>query len=269
MSSTSGVSGSGSNAWASMHAQRQARMFAKVDSDGSGSVDKTELSAMLDKVSEKTGSSFDVDQAFSQMDSNGDGTLSSDELSDGMKNLMPPPPSTMDFAQSRGASSQQEDELFGKIDTNGDGSIDSDEMKVFTDKVKSDTGQDADDMFAKLDSDGDGKVSQAEFEAGKPQGPGGPQGAKGPPPAGGPRGDAGPSGSSDSKTYDKLDTNKDGVVSEMERLVGELKNASAQVSGDGSDNSAASQKVADLARQLYEQLAANWSGNTATLSATA
>ncbi|MGJ4748662.1 hypothetical protein ACQV5M_20040, partial [Leptospira sp. SA-E8] len=65
MSSISGISGA-SSAWSSMIAMRgnrppggmdPAKMFAKVDSDGSGGVDKTELQTMLDDMSQKTGTS--------------------------------------------------------------------------------------------------------------------------------------------------------------------------------------------------------------------
>ena len=105
MSTTSGVSGS-SNAWAALNTQRnqhQAKMFAKVDTDGNGSVNEAELSTMLSDISEKTGTSLgDSKELFTKMDSNSDGSLSSDELDAGMKALMPPPPSTMEFAQSRG-----------------------------------------------------------------------------------------------------------------------------------------------------------------------
>ena len=83
-------------------AQHQAKMFAKVDTDSSGSVDQTELSSMLSDIASKTGTSLgDSKELFTKMDSNSDGSLSSDELDKGMKDLMPPS-STMDFAQSRG-----------------------------------------------------------------------------------------------------------------------------------------------------------------------
>lgn len=101
MSTISAVSSSG-NAWTTLSAQRsqqQAKMFAKVDTDGSGSVDQSELGNMLGDISQKTGASFgDTKELFTKMDSNGDGELSSDELGQGMKDLLPPP-STMDFAQ--------------------------------------------------------------------------------------------------------------------------------------------------------------------------
>jgi Ca2+-binding EF-hand superfamily protein len=267
MSTISGVSGS-SNAWAAVNTQRsqhQAKMFAKVDTDGSGGVDQTELGTMLSNISEKTGVSLgDAKELFTQMDSNSDGSLSSDELDAGMKALMPPPPSTMEFAQSRGmgGSEGSQDDLFAKVDTDGDGSVSKDELQVLADKMKSDTGQDMVQDFSKLDTDGDGKLTQAEFEAGRPQPPEGAQsaqageGPKGPPPAGGPGGPGGAQGASSSNTtYDPLDTNRDGTVSEVERMVGELKEAIAGLSSNDSSNTATNQQIAELAQKIYAQVA--------------
>jgi Ca2+-binding EF-hand superfamily protein len=297
MSTISGVNSSSSTSdpWAALKAQRsqmQAKMFAKVDTDSSGSVDKAELKTMLSEVSQKTGTSIgsDTEATFTKMDSNADGNLSSDELGKGMQSLMPPP-STMDFAQSRSAdgasgSAGSQDDLFAKIDTNGDGSVDKAELQTLTDKVKSDTGNDTTDMFAKLDKDSDGKLTQAEFGAGKPQGTDsakGPGGAGGPPPAGGPGGPggAGKSESTSDTSYDTLDTNQDGTVSELERLVGAIKDAAKASKGDSTDSaktsgsdsketSASFVEVAKLAKQLYSQIAASLSGQSnSTLSATA
>lgn len=258
MSTISGVSGSG-NAWAALNTQRsqhQAKMFAKVDTDSSGGVDPTELSTLLSDVSEKTGVSLgDAKELFTQMDINSDGSLSSDELDAGMQALMPPPPSTMEFAQSRGMDGA--DDLFAKVDTDGDGAVSQDELQVLTDKIKQDTGQDVSEDFAKLDTDGDGSLSQTEFEAGRPQPPEGSQGAQGPGGARGPGGPGGAHGASSSDTsYDPLDTNQDGTVSEVERMVGELKEAIAGLSdSDGSNDTAARQQLAELAQKIYAQVA--------------
>lgn len=296
MSTISGVSGS-SNPWAALknqHSQMQAKMFAKVDTDSSGGVDQAELQTMLSDISQKTGVSIDSNSAdtFTKMDSNADGTLSSDELGQGMQSMMPPPPSTMDFAQSRsaGGSGGSQDDLFVKVDTNSDGALDQTELKTLTDKIKADTGEDTSEMFAKLDTDSDGKLTQSEFDTGRPQG--GPQGASGaqgsekaggPPPAAGPGGPggAGKSDSTANKTYDKLDTNQDGTVSELERLVGAIKDAAKASKGDSTDSakadgsnsketSASLVEVAKLAKQLYSQIAASLSGQSSSaLSATA
>lgn len=270
MSTISSVSGSG-NAWAALNTQRsqhQAKMFAKVDSDSSGKVDQAELATLLTDVSQKTGVSLgDSKERFTQMDSNSDGGLSSEELDQGMQALMPPPPSTMDFAQSRGAQGAGEDDLFSKVDTNADGSVDATELKVLTEKIKSDTGQDVSEQFSKLDTDSDGKLSKTEFNAGKPQGTDGPSG---PPPAGGPGGPGGPGGaqgaSSSDTTYDPLDANKDGTVSELERLVGELKNASSQAgSSDEATSTAAKFDIAALAQKIYAEVAQGLTSSSGTL----
>ena len=285
MSSISGVSGS-SNAWAAVSAQRaqhQAKMFAKVDTDSSGGVDQTELSSMLSDVASKTGASLgDSQELFTKMDSNADGSLSSDELDKGMKDLMPPP-STMDFAQSRGmgGSNGSQDDLFSKVDTDSDGAVSQDELQVLTDKIKSESGQDVSQDFSLLDADGSGSLSQAEFDASRPQppagaqgpqgaqGPGGPGGPGGPPPSGGPGG-AGKTESS-STTYDSLDTNQDGTVSEMERMVGELQEAVASLasSSDASGNTTTNQQIAELAQKIYAQVAEGLTDSTRTLSTSA
>jgi len=233
MSSISGIS----SAWSGMSAMRgnrppggmdPAKLFSKVDADGSGGVDKTELQNLLDDVAQKTGvsNSTSTDELFSKIDSNGDGSLSQDELSEGMKSIMPPPPSTMDFAQSRNDSRTggSGDDLFGKVDSDGSGTVSQEELQALLDKMASDHGTDSasapsgSEMFAKLDTDGDGALSQAEFEAGRPQGGHGPQGADGMPPP--PPGGAMATKTTGNSSYDPLDTNEDGVVSATERAAG-------------------------------------------------
>jgi Ca2+-binding EF-hand superfamily protein len=145
-------------------------MFAKVDADGSGSVDKTELQGMLDKMAEKSDGNTlgSADDLMTKMDSDGDGSLSKDELDEGMKSLMPKPSSTVDFAQrsgsrppppgdsdTTGSSTSSTDPL----DTNGDGTVSTEERAAgaVKDMVK--------DLFAAMDSDGDESVSKSEFAA--------------------------------------------------------------------------------------------------------
>lgn len=310
--------------------QLKAKVFAKVDSNSDGGVDKAELQTMLSKVGEKTGLqlSNNADQAFSKMDGNGDGKLNSDELGKGIQALAQAlTPSTVSFAQSRSSATSASNnsnstnnvaaagqgprdgkDLFAKVDTNGDGSIDAAESQVLSDKVKSETGKDTSDMFAKLDKDGDGKLSKTEFDAGKPPRPpqgaggpqgaqggpqGGPQGAGGPPPAGGPREGAGKtkgSSSASSGSFDPLDTNQDGTVSELERLVAQISTAassssssSSNSSGSGSANTSSSSSSAtdngnqarstslhdnanskfnQFVQQLYQQISASYANSS-------
>jgi Ca2+-binding EF-hand superfamily protein len=258
MSSINGVGGS-SDAWAQMRSQMQAKMFNKADSNADGGVDKTELKSMLNDVSKMTGKSVggNIDDTFAKMDTSGDGKLSSDELAKGMQNLLPPS-TTMDFAKSTGGQSggsagggNPVDDLFSKVDSNGDGSLDKSELKTLAAQIKSDTGMDISAKLDKLADDNGGKVSKDQFQAAiekeRPSGP--PGGAAGP---GGPGGSGGTqSASNENKTYDKLDTNQDGTVSEIERLVGEIKNATS--------DKTASAKVANLVKQVYEQFSSNFS----------
>ena len=104
--STIAMVGGTSSAWSDLGASRASamkeKMFAKVDSDGSGGVDGRELQTMLGKMSERSGQSLgSADELLTKMDSNADGSLDADELDSGMKSLLPPPSSTLAFAGQR------------------------------------------------------------------------------------------------------------------------------------------------------------------------
>ncbi|QLA80994.1 calcium-binding protein [Acidovorax sp. JMULE5] len=230
-----------SSAWSSASVQRASRpaptperLLSKIDADGNGGVSDTELQGLLDDVTQKTRVSSQTSAAdlVKQYDSNGDGNLNADELGKTMQSVLPPPPSTMAFAQSRGdsdtATSQAGDDLFGKVDSDGDGAVSKTELQALLEAMSGGTasqaGVSSDDVFSQLDADGDGSLTQAEFDAGRPSGAAGEAGggmqAMGgmPPPPGGP---GGASASADSTTtYDALDTNEDGEVSLTERLAG-------------------------------------------------
>jgi Ca2+-binding EF-hand superfamily protein len=231
-----------SSAWSSASVQRASRpgpsperLLSKIDADGSGGVDSTELQGLLDKVAKKTGTTSDTSAAdlLTQYDANGDGNLNADELGKTMESIMPAR-STMDFAQSRNstertdstsaAPGQAGDDLFGKVDSDGDGAVSQTELQALLEAMSggtaSQTGVSSDDAFAALDTDGDGSLTQAEFDAGRPSGDGAQAGGMPPGGAGGPRGAGGAGGTSETTTYDPLDTNEDGVVSLTERLAG-------------------------------------------------
>ena len=186
MSTISGIS-SASSAWSGMSSARASarseKMFAKVDTDGSGSVDTTELQSMLDDISSKTGNTLgSASDLMSTMDTDGSGTLSKDELDTGMKSLMPPPSSTLDFAQQQGGMggmgdmdgmpppppppdgvSASSDSSSGTsstdpLDTNGDGVVSAEERAAgaLQDAVTS--------LFAAADTDGDKSISKSEAD---------------------------------------------------------------------------------------------------------
>jgi Ca2+-binding EF-hand superfamily protein len=190
MSTLSGVGGT-SNVWSATASSRASamrdKMFSKVDSDGSGSVDKTELQSMLDHISSNTGTSAgNADELLTKMDSDGNGSLSQTELEAGIKDLMPPPSSTVSFAQQRGgadaqgaappdgpppggmpppppadasassdvaSSNSSSSTSFDPLDTNQDGVVSAQERAA----------GDLQDLMKALDSNGDGDVSKSEI----------------------------------------------------------------------------------------------------------
>ena len=72
--------------------QRREQMFARMDQDGDGSLDKVEFSAMAEKMSQRTGDSINVEDKFPEIDTDSDGKLSQDELAAHAAEHRPPPP---------------------------------------------------------------------------------------------------------------------------------------------------------------------------------
>jgi Ca2+-binding EF-hand superfamily protein len=145
----SGISGLGSFNAASLSAMRQ-KMFNQIDSNGDGSIDKSELSAL----SGQKASSL-VDEIFGKMDTDQDSLVSMIEFDAILAKLeqrmnsgdagmsgMPPPA----------------DKVFDTADANGDGSVTQDELTAVL-------GQKGADVFSQVDTDGDGKISRTEDEA--------------------------------------------------------------------------------------------------------
>jgi hypothetical protein len=95
----------------------------------------------------------------------------------------------------------------------------------------------------------------------------------GPPPGVGGAEKSGSTSASNSTSYDPLDTNQDGTVSEMERLAGALKDLAQSASDKSSTSGDESQAIiAKLAQKLYDQISSNWlaqSNSSTSLSTTA
>ena len=274
------ISSIGSSAWSSIASQSQKlneKLTQKFDGDGSGALNTDELQSMMDDMSSRSGvaASSRAQDLLSNHDANSDGSLDADELVSALGSMQLTP-STMAFAQSRGSAG---DDLFAKVDADGSGSVDLAEMTSVMSEMQGSvvSEEDAQAMFAALDSDGDGALSQAEFDAGRPQealeatttaqGRAPASGAGGAAPAGGASG-------ASNDTYDELDTNEDGVVSEVERLVGELKE-SLKTGGKDADTDVSSQTytavrsaMMQVVNQAYEAVSGASKPSVSTFSYT-
>lgn len=147
-----------------------------------------------------------------------------------------------------GPRPKQED-LFNALDTGSKGYLTQADVQSAIVSISdqgaklsaADAQAQAKEIFSKMDANGDGKATLAEFKQAAPDGPpggalpaggrqGGPQDAqRGRPPGGGPKGGVGGAGASASNdtTYDAADTNKDGAVTDLERLAYNAKHMSA------------------------------------------
>jgi len=287
--STIGSIGSGAGAWGSTQTQRAARrpggmdpgqLFDKVDSDGSGGIDATELQSLLDRMSGTStgGTGTSADDTLTQFDADGDGSLGQDELEQAMQALRPPT-STLSFAQQRNAESaavsSSGDDLFSKLDTDGSGEVSSDELQVMLDKMAEDHGASAlsaDDEINRLDSDGNGSLSAEELQAGRQmQGPGGPQGG---PPPGPPPGELTDSGSSATDSLQTLlqaiDSDGDSTISESELETFEqvLQQIGQEASSSASSSASTSSSGIDLAA-LAQQVVQRYASLSSTTTSTA
>jgi len=111
--------------------------FEKIDSNGDGSIDKTELSSFDEMV----GRSGDVDQKISKLDADDDGLVSQEEFESGRP--QGPPPGMVSGMQAGGmkgggiqslldmlnSSEEESSSSIDPLDTNGDGIVDAEEAK--------------------------------------------------------------------------------------------------------------------------------------------
>jgi Ca2+-binding EF-hand superfamily protein len=153
--------------FAAMRQQRMEKLFAKFDTDGSGSLSKDEFTNFYKSIQTrmsqagKAANLPTLDDLFKMADSNGDGNVTKDEMANMFKQLQ---------AQRREAAAQ---EIFKAVDTSDDGTISKDELTTWLQKMQAGAQQagsteaqpqDA-DIFKTADTDGNGQLSLGEFAA--------------------------------------------------------------------------------------------------------
>ena len=151
-------------------------LFTKLDADGSGGLDSTEVQSLTEKIGEATGVSVDLSEFLATYDADSDGTLSEDETVSALEANRPqgPPPPPSGMGGMRGPD---ESEMVSSADANGDGVISAEEAEGLVGIINNATGSSlaAEDFIGSYDSDGDGSLSSddavAAMEANRPQGP--------------------------------------------------------------------------------------------------
>jgi Ca2+-binding EF-hand superfamily protein len=135
--------------------------FKKLDQNGDGGIDKSELQA----VSEKRGQNKkgpNIDEIFDKVDINHDGVIDESENDKAMAEFeqraksLNQPPSTAEFRK----------EMFKKLDQDGNGGIDKSELQAVSKKEGSHkTKPNTDEIFAKIDTNHDGVIDESENDA--------------------------------------------------------------------------------------------------------
>jgi Ca2+-binding EF-hand superfamily protein len=103
---------------------RQEEMFAKMDSNGDGKIDKAEFAEFAPPEGEKSGGTRpSVDDMFAAMDSDGDGSITKAEM-EAFHKSHPRPPKI------------DSEQLFAQIDSNSDGSVTKVEFQAFLEQLE-------------------------------------------------------------------------------------------------------------------------------------
>lgn len=206
------------------------KFFSKADANSDSSLSKDELLGALGGTSAASDSgklSSAVDGLIGSLDSDKSGSLSATEFSSFSSQFDYGSGSALLAAQERASAMQQQfaQNLYSSLDSDSSGGISADELtSALTSAGQSST--DASSLFSSLDSDEDGSISEDELTSALKQA----DANRPPPPPPPPANDSGTSATSSASSsgssvsaggttsYDPLDTNKDGYVSEQERM---------------------------------------------------
>ena len=155
-------------------------LFQRIDADGSGQLDKSEVERLAAELGEKLtsfGRSGDLDDAFAEMDPDGSEAVTLDEFRTWwLQKKQPPEVEYKAFEAWYWKRLQEQDEqeeermreLFERTDTDGSGALGREEVAALSaelgEKLTTFFGKKKlDDAFAEMDPNGDGEVSFTEF----------------------------------------------------------------------------------------------------------
>ena len=161
-----------------------AQKFKELDTDGNGSLDKTELSAMAKELSSMTGKTLNVDDSITTYDADNDGLLSENEIGVMLQQVLGPPPSAGSGVSSQQASeayqaNSGDDQLSALLkileqstNSSSTSSSSDDTLSILLDMLaqsesSSSTPQtrpDPEEMFKKLDSDNSDGLNKDELD---------------------------------------------------------------------------------------------------------
>eukprot|EP00941_MAST-03F_sp_MAST-3F-sp1_P003921 g3921.t1 len=140
-------------------------IFDELDADGSGSLDKSEVSQLAAKMGEKLTGPFGMgsgklNKAFSEMDTDGSGVVSFEEFAHWWTINHPPENLSVE---------ERVRMLFDDIDEDGSGELDKNEVRLLAEKMGEKMtsflggSKKLDEAFNEMDPNGDGTVTFDEF----------------------------------------------------------------------------------------------------------
>ncbi len=163
---TSFIAQASSQCTSSAQKQRP-NLFNEIDSNQDGTIDKAELTSFIQSQANQKSNSVNIDQLFSKLDTDGNGSISKSE-SDAFQSRMaanrPDMFSRMDTNQD-GSIDKTEFTAFMKNRPAHHGHSGAQAASDADGDSDSDQSSDIDSLFAAMDTNGDGVISKAESDA--------------------------------------------------------------------------------------------------------
>jgi len=142
-----------------------AGMFDKVDADKSGGISQTELETFAEKISGKTGTTIDTEDALSTYDADESGELSGDELRAFLDASGFQPPQRQGMGGMGMPPGPPPAGMFSDADSDESGGISQTELETLAGNISDKTGTtiDTEDALSVYDTNGDGELSGEEL----------------------------------------------------------------------------------------------------------